>query len=54
MMDTKSTDRLLDVRGLTVEIDGRNGPAVVVDGIDLHVNKGETLGVVGDPAAARA
>ncbi|WP_064696732.1 ABC transporter ATP-binding protein [Rhizobium aegyptiacum] len=54
MMDTKSTERLLDVRGLTVEIDGRNGTAVVVDGIDLHVDRGETLGVVGESGCGKS
>ncbi|NEI99992.1 ABC transporter ATP-binding protein [Rhizobium ruizarguesonis] len=54
MMDMKSTNRLLDVRGLTVEIDGRNGPAIVVDGIDLHVDKGETLGVVGESGCGKS
>ena len=33
---------------LTIDIDTRNGPARVVDGIDLHVDKGETLGIVGE------
>lgn len=47
MNTTRSAEKLLDVHGLTVEIDsGESNPAVVVDGIDLHVNKGETLGVV--------
>ncbi|WP_439872858.1 ABC transporter ATP-binding protein [Rhizobium leguminosarum] len=54
MMDTKNTNRLLDVRGLTVEIDGRNGPAIVVDGIDLHVDRGETLGVVGESGCGKS
>ena len=54
MTITKSNERLLDVRDLTVEIDGRNGPAVVVDGIDLYVNKGETLGVVGESGCGKS
>jgi len=54
MNTTRSNEKLLDVRGLTVEIDGRNGPAVVVDGIDLHVNKGETLGVVGESGCGKS
>jgi peptide/nickel transport system ATP-binding protein len=53
-MNTKTSERLLDVRDLTVEIDGRNGPAVVVDGIDLYVNKGETLGVVGESGCGKS
>ncbi|EJC84024.1 oligopeptide/dipeptide ABC transporter, ATP-binding protein [Rhizobium leguminosarum bv. trifolii WSM2297] len=54
MIDTQNTERLLDVRGLTVEIDGRNGPAVVVDGIDLHVDRGETLGIVGESGCGKS
>ena len=38
-----TTKPLLDVRGLTIEIDTRRGPAVIVDGINLTVGKGEIL-----------
>ncbi len=54
MTARNSQERLLDVKGLTVEIDGRRGPAVVVDGIDLHVGKGETLGVVGESGCGKS
>jgi peptide/nickel transport system ATP-binding protein len=45
---------LLDVRGLTIEVDTRRGPAVVVDGIDLALRKGETLGVVGESGCGKS
>ncbi|KQZ13445.1 peptide ABC transporter ATP-binding protein [Mesorhizobium sp. Root554] len=45
---------LLDVRGLTIEIDSRRGPAIIVDGIDLTVAKGETLGVVGESGCGKS
>ncbi len=48
------TERLLDVRDLRIEIDTRRGKAVVVDGIDLHVEKGETLGVVGESGCGKS
>ena len=51
---TKTGNRLLDVKGLTIEIETRNGSAVVVDGIDLHVDKGETLGVVGESGCGKS
>jgi peptide/nickel transport system ATP-binding protein len=51
---TAAADRLLDVRGLTIEIDTPRGPAVVVDGIDLHVGKGETLGIVGESGCGKS
>ena len=50
----KTGERLLDVKGLTIEIDTRNGPATIVDGIDLHVNKGETLGIVGESGCGKS
>jgi peptide/nickel transport system ATP-binding protein len=48
------SERLLDVRDLKIEIDTRRGRAVVVDGIDLHVDKGETLGVVGESGCGKS
>jgi peptide/nickel transport system ATP-binding protein len=53
-MSATTTNRLLDVKGLTVEIDGRSGPATIVDGIDLHVEKGETLGIVGESGCGKS
>ncbi|MDQ0322634.1 peptide/nickel transport system ATP-binding protein [Pararhizobium capsulatum DSM 1112] len=53
-MTANAKERLLDVRGLTVEIETRRGPAVIVDGIDLHVDKGETLGVVGESGCGKS
>ncbi|WOS66610.1 ABC transporter ATP-binding protein [Sinorhizobium fredii] len=54
MMSAKTEKRLLDVKCLTVEIETRRGPAVIVDGIDLHVDKGETLGVVGESGCGKS
>jgi oligopeptide transport system ATP-binding protein len=51
---TNTGERLLDVKGLTIEIDTRRGPATVVDGIDLHVDKGETLGIVGESGCGKS
>jgi peptide/nickel transport system ATP-binding protein len=48
------TDRLLDVKNLSVDIDTRHGPARIVDGISLHVDKGETLGVVGESGCGKS
>ncbi|MDI6025008.1 ABC transporter ATP-binding protein [Corticibacterium sp. UT-5YL-CI-8] len=45
---------LLDVRGLTIEIETRRGPAVIVDGINLTVGKGETVGVVGESGCGKS
>jgi peptide/nickel transport system ATP-binding protein len=48
------SERLLDVKNLSIEIDGRHGPATVVDRIDLHVDKGETLGIVGESGCGKS
>jgi dipeptide transport system ATP-binding protein len=45
---------LLEIRNLSVEFQTHRGPFRAVDGIDLTIDKGELLGVVGDPAPARA
>ena len=48
------SERLLDVKDLSIEIQTRRGPATVVDGIDLHVDKGETLGIVGESGCGKS
>ncbi|HMN84671.1 MAG TPA: ABC transporter ATP-binding protein [Bauldia sp.] len=48
------SDRLLDIRGLSIEVATRRGPATVVDGIDLHVDRGETLGIVGESGCGKS
>jgi peptide/nickel transport system ATP-binding protein len=47
-------DRVLDVRGLSIDIDTRHGPARVVDGISLHVGRGETIGIVGESGCGKS
>ncbi|MEX2540662.1 MAG: hypothetical protein WD314_02605 [Trueperaceae bacterium] len=49
---------LLDISGLAVSYAGRGGAfggrrkVPVIEGLDLQIWPGETLGVVGEPAAA--
>ena len=45
---------LLQIRGLTIDIDRDSGPARVVDGIDLTVDEGESLGVVGESGCGKS
>ncbi|OHC56665.1 MAG: peptide ABC transporter ATP-binding protein [Rhodobacterales bacterium RIFCSPHIGHO2_02_FULL_62_130] len=45
---------LLEIRGLTIDIARDNGPARVVDGIDLTVNEGESLGIVGESGCGKS
>ena len=45
---------LLDIRGLTIDIARDAGPARVVDGIDLTVMEGESLGIVGESGCGKS
>ena len=51
---TAFSERLLDVRDLSIDIATRHGPARIVDGISMHLNKGETLGVVGESGCGKS
>jgi peptide/nickel transport system ATP-binding protein len=45
---------LLQITGLTIDIARDTGPARVVDGIDLTVNEGESLGIVGESGCGKS
>ena len=45
---------LLQIKGLTIDIDRDSGPARVVDGIDLAVMEGESLGIVGESGCGKS
>lgn len=45
---------LLEIRGLTIDIDSDTGPARVVNGIDLSVMEGESLGIVGESGCGKS
>ncbi len=45
---------LLDIRGLAIDIARDSGPARVVDGIDLTVMEGESLGIVGESGCGKS
>ena len=53
MADTTSRP-LLDVRDLKVELPTRRGTLPILNGVDLHVNEGEVLGVVGESGAGKS
>ena len=46
-------DRLLDVRNLKTYFFTDEGTVRAVDGVDLHIDKGETLGVVGESGCGK-
>ena len=39
--------RILDIQDLAVRIDMRDSAVTPVDGVSLHIEAGETLGIVG-------
>ncbi|MEO8510205.1 MAG: ABC transporter ATP-binding protein [Chloroflexota bacterium] len=45
---------LLDVRGLTTSFATRDGVVRAVTGVDLHVNRGEILGLVGESGCGKS
>ena len=45
---------LLSVRGLRTRYDGRSGPVMAVDGVDLDLWPGETLGLVGESGCGKS
>jgi peptide/nickel transport system ATP-binding protein len=47
-------DRLLDVKNLKTYFFTDEGTVRAVDGIDLHIDKGETLGVVGESGCGKS
>ena len=47
-------ERLLDVRGLKTHFFTDEGVVRAVDGVDLYINKGETLGVVGESGCGKS
>ena len=47
-------DTLLDIRGLNVRFSTPTGDVHAVKGIDLQVNKGETLAIVGESGSGKS
>src|ERR671929_1003300 len=47
-------ERLLDVRGLKTHFFTDEGVVRAVDGVDLYIDKGETLGVVGESGCGKS
>jgi oligopeptide/dipeptide ABC transporter ATP-binding protein len=47
-------ERLLEVNGLKTHFDTRDGVVKAVDAIDLHVDRGEVLGIVGESGCGKS
>lgn len=48
------TNHLLDIRGLRTVFSSDDGIAVAVDGLDLKLQEGETLGIVGESGCGKS
>jgi oligopeptide transport system ATP-binding protein len=48
------SDVVLETRGLAKHFKARGGPVRAVDGVDLHLRRGETLGVVGESGCGKS
>ena len=46
-------ERLLEIKGLKTHFFTEEGVVRAVDGINLHIDKGETLGVVGESGCGK-
>ncbi len=47
-------ERLLEIRGLKTHFDTRDGVVKAVDQVDLHVDRGEVLGIVGESGCGKS
>ena len=54
MPSNQSEQALLRVRDLKVHFRTDDGILHAVDGVDLHINRGETLGVVGESGCGKS
>ncbi|MCB1246272.1 MAG: ABC transporter ATP-binding protein [Acidimicrobiia bacterium] len=47
-------EHLLEIKGLRTHFDTRDGVVKAVDGVDLHVDRGEVLGIVGESGCGKS
>jgi len=52
--DRPDTGRLLEVRDLHVDFKGRDGVAHAINGVDLHLDRGETLAILGESGSGKS
>ena len=53
MQENGSTAPLLDIRGLRTHFKTDDGMVRAVDGVSLYIDRGETLGVVGESGCGK-
>lgn len=49
-----TAERLLEINGLKTHFDTRDGVVKAVDAVDLHVDRGEVLGIVGESGCGKS
>ncbi len=54
MSTAASNSHLLEISGLATEFHTRDGVIRAVDGVDLHLEEGETLGIVGESGCGKS
>ncbi len=54
MAQSRSNSHLLDVRGLVTEFHTEFGVIRAVDGVNLHIDEGETVGLVGESGCGKS
>ena len=47
-------ERLLEIKGLKTHFDTREGVVRAVDAVDIHVDRGEVLGIVGESGCGKS
>ena len=52
-METRRSEHLLEIRGLQTDFATDDGTVRAVDGVDLWIDRGETLGIVGESGCGK-
>lgn len=51
---SSGNERLLEIKGLKTHFDTRDGVVRAVDSVDIHVDRGEVLGIVGESGCGKS